>query len=82
MNSQNFTQKSIDAIQTARNIAQENGNQYITPEHLLYALCDQDGGLIPSLFTKLGADCNAVLSELDTEIGKLTKLSGDFEVYF
>ena len=42
MNSQNFTQKSIDAIQTARNMAQENGNQYITPEHLLYALCDQD----------------------------------------
>ena len=82
MNSQNFTQKSIDAIQTARNMAQENGNQYITPEHLLYALCDQDGGLIPSLFTKLGADCNAVLSELDTEIGKLPKLSGDFEVYF
>ena len=81
MNAQNFTQKTIETIQTAKNMAEENNNQYITPEHLLYALVDQDGGLIPSLFGKMGVDCNAVLSELDSAIRALPKLSGDFDVY-
>ena len=48
MNAQNLTQKSLEAIQTAQSMALENRNNYITPEHLLYALVDQDGGLIPS----------------------------------
>ena len=52
MNTQNLTQKSIDALQTARSMAEENSNSTITPEHLLYALIDQDGGLIPSLLGK------------------------------
>ena len=57
-------------------MAEENNNQYITPEHLLYALLDQDGGLMPSLFGKMGVDCNAVLSELDTAISGLPKVGG------
>lgn len=68
MNAQNYTQKTIEAIQTAQSMAQENNNSYITPEHLLYALVDQDGGLIPSLLGKMGVDCNGLLSELDSEI--------------
>ena len=81
MNAQNFTQKTIETIQTAQSMAQENQNQYITPEHLLYALIDQDGGLIPSLLGKMGVDCNTVLAELDTAIAALPKVSGDYDVY-
>ena len=82
MNTQNLTQKSIDALQTARSMADENRNSTITPEHLLYALIDQDGGLIPSLFGKMGVDCNSVLSELDTVISGLPRVSGgSSEVY-
>ncbi len=81
MNAQNFTQKTLEAVQTAQSMAQENHNNYITPEHLLYALIDQDGGLIPSLLGKMGVDCNAVLSELDTEISRLPKVSGDTQLY-
>ena len=81
MNAQNFTQKTIETIQTAKSMAMENGNQYIMPEHLLYALVDQDGGLIPSLLQKMGVDCNAVLSELNTAIDALPKVSGDYDVY-
>ena len=76
MNSQNFTQKTLEAIQTAQNIAAENENQAITPEHLLYALLDQDGGLIPSLFGKMGVDCNKILGELDSYISTLPKVRG------
>ena len=81
MNAQNFTQKSLEAIQTAQSMAEENRNNYIMPEHLLYALVDQDGGLIPSLFGKMGVDCNAVLSELDTAISALPKVGGGAQVY-
>ena len=76
MNAEIFTQKTIETINTAQAMAQENGNQYLTPAHLLYALIDQDGGLIGSLLTKMGADCDAMLGELDAEIAKLPRVSG------
>ena len=76
MNADKFTQKTIETIQTAQSMAQENGNQYLTPEHLLYALVDADGGLIGTLLGRMGVDCNAVLSELDTAIDQLPKVSG------
>ena len=81
MNANNYTQKTLEALQTAQAMAQENSNNYITPEHLLYALVDQDGGLIPTLLQKMGVDCNAVLSELDTAISALPKVSGQPQVY-
>lgn len=70
----NYTKKSAEAINTASSMAEENHNNYIMPEHLFYALLDQDGGLIPSLFEKMGVDTNAVLSELDTAISNLPKV--------
>ncbi len=77
MNAENLTKKSLEAVQTAQSMARENHNNYLMPEHLLYALVDQDGGLIPSLLEHMGVDCNALLSELDTAIGALPKVGGD-----
>ena len=56
MNMQKLTQKSIEVIQNARNTAVEYGNPQIGQEHLLYALTSQNGGLIPELLKKLGAE--------------------------
>ena len=82
MNAEKFTQKTIETLNTAQAMAQENGNQYLTPAHLLYALIDQDGGLIGSLLGKMGADCDGMLGELDAEIRKLPRVSGgNGEVY-
>ena len=81
MNAEKYTQKTLEAIQTAQSMAQENHNNYLMPEHLLYALVDQDGGLIPSLLSRMGVDCNALLSELDTAISALPKVGGDAQVY-
>ena len=82
MNAEKYTQKALEAVKTAQNMAQENGNQYLTTEHLLYALLDQDGGLIGSLFGKMGVDCDGLLSELDTLIRNLPRISGGSgEVY-
>ena len=76
MNAEKYTKKTIETINTAQAMAQENGNQYLTAEHLLYALVDQDGGLIGSLLKRMGVDCDAVLVELDTEIRRLPRVSG------
>ena len=82
MNAEKYTQKALEAVKTAQSMAQENGNQYVTSEHLLYALLDQDGGLIGSLFGKMGVDCDGLLSELDTLIRNLPRISGGSgEVY-
>ena len=53
MNSQKLTQKSIEAIQKAQNLAIENENSQIEQEHLLYALLIQDNSLIKELLKKM-----------------------------
>ena len=76
MNANRYTQKTLDAIRTAQQMAQENQNQYVMPEHLLYALVDQDGGLIGSLLRKMGVDQDGLVAQLDTMIGNLPKVTG------
>jgi len=76
MNAQKFTQKSLEAITSAQNIAIENGNVQIEPEHLLYALIDQDEGLIPRLFEKTGINADRALSVADRHIERIPKVSG------
>ncbi len=81
MNSDKLTQKTIETINAATAMARENDNQYVTPEHLLYALIDADGGLIPSLLGKMGVDCDGVLSALDGAIERLPKVQGAQSIY-
>ena len=82
MDSSKYTQKTVEALKGAQNSAEEHHNQYITPEHILYGLLEQEEGLIPSLLGKLGANTEALLEELEAEIGKLPRVSGaDEKVY-
>ena len=81
MNAQNFTQKTLEALQAAQAMAQDYRNNYIMPEHLLYSLVDQEGGLIPSLLSKMGVDCTLLLSELNSVISGFPKVGPGGEVY-
>ncbi|MDO4815183.1 MAG: ATP-dependent chaperone ClpB [Bacillota bacterium] len=81
MNSKNLTQKTIEAINSAQSKAQEKNNQYVTPEHLLYGLIASEGGLIPTMLGKMGVDHASVLREIDGELDKLPKVSGDVDIY-
>lgn len=76
MNANRLTQKSLEAIQTAQSIALENQNQQIHPEHLLYALLDQDGGLIGSLIEKMGIDGAALLGAVNSAIDAIPVVTG------
>ena len=82
MSTEKYTQKTLEAIRDAQALAQEKNNQYLTPEHLLYALLAQDGGLIGSIFSRMGVDCGVLLAELGAKIDGLPKVSGGSgEVY-
>src|SRR5687768_4391800 len=56
MNLNKFTEKAQEAVMTAQNLATEFTHAEITPEHLLIALVEQQGGIVPSVLRKLTLD--------------------------
>jgi ATP-dependent Clp protease ATP-binding subunit ClpB len=82
MNIQKYTQKSIEALQSAQTNAQENGNQQIQQIHLLYSLLEQQEGLIPELFKKCGAAPARMAVQLSQQIDRLPKVSGSSIQYY
>jgi len=71
-----FTVKAQEAIADAQKIAGERNQQFIDPEHLLLALVRQEGGTVPSLLAKLGANASAIASEVEEELDKLPQVTG------
>ncbi len=76
MNAQNFTKKSIEAIQSAQQIAISNQNNQIESLHLLYALLTQEQGLIPQLLTKMNINVSSMTQSVSDDISKLPRVSG------
>lgn len=76
MNAQKFTQKSLEAIQEAQNLAIENNNMQIEEEHLLAALLQQRDGLIPQLLKKMNVDCDAVQQAVKEKISRIPGVTG------
>ena len=76
MNAQKLTKKALEAVQSAQSIAIENQNMQIMPEHLLYALVDQEGGLIAQLLQRSGVNTDNLLAQLDAAITKIPAVSG------
>ena len=76
MNAQKFTQKSLEAIQSAQTLAREHGNQQIEQCHLLLSLLRQEGGLIPQLVTKMGLSAENLEEMTQREVERLPKVSG------
>ncbi len=76
MNAQKFTQKSLEALQSAQNLAIEYQNIQIEQQHLVYSLLTQENGLIGQLLKKMEVDLSAVQSAVRTEIEKLSRMSG------
>ena len=76
MNLNQFTQKSVEAIQAAQQLAGERQNQQIRQEHLLLCLLDQKEGLIPQLMQKIGIDPAALRQKLTAAVERLPQVSG------
>ena len=76
MNGNQYTQKSIEAINAAQALAGEYGNQELAQAHLLSALLESGDGLIPQLLTRMGTDAQAVRAAAHASVEKLPRVSG------
>ena len=75
-----FTEKSAFAVQEAQNLARRHGQQEIDVWHLLLALVQQEGGIVPSLLERLQITPAAVQLATQREIDKLPKATGSVNV--
>ena len=82
MNAEKFTQKTIEVINNAQNLARDRQNQTLAAEHLLYSLLAMDGGLVRTLISRIGQKAgrndiiNSMLNDTDAAIERLPKVSG------
>ncbi len=76
MNTQKLTQKSLEALQASQNIAIENQNAEVLPEHIAYALIDDDSGIVASLVKKCGGNPDGIVAALDSKINRMPKVGG------
>ena len=71
MNFNSYTQKSLEAVQSARELAVRNSHQQLEQVHLLLALLRQDGGLIPQLLRKMDVTVESLEAAAETELRKI-----------
>ena len=76
MDPNKLTQKCAEALQEAQNIAIQRGHQEVDGEHLLLALCRQEGGLIPRLLERLERPADVVIAEVERELDRRPRVSG------
>lgn len=76
MNPQKYTQKSLEAIQSAQSTTIEYQNMQLEQQHLFYALLTQEDGLIPQILSQMNVNTEDLRSEVERSIGALPKVSG------
>ena len=76
MNAEKYTQKSLEAVRDAQEIAIRNQNMQIDQQHLLLALIKQEGGLIAQMLKKMKVDANRMVNACEREIARIPKVTG------
>ena len=71
-----LTVKAQEAVQTAQDLAENNGHQHIAPLHLLKALLTEQQGVVRPLLDRIGANARQLDSLVDSELARLPKVSG------
>jgi ATP-dependent Clp protease ATP-binding subunit ClpB len=71
-----LTQKSQEAVQQAQSIATRRGHIEVDGEHLLLALVQQEGGLVPRLLEKLDVVPGNFARALEAELDRRPSVSG------
>ena len=76
LNTNNLTQKSMEAISTAQSIAVSYQNMNIEQQHILLALLQAEDGLIPQLIKKMGADASQLTRLTEQSAAGIPKVTG------
>src|SRR5580698_825030 len=72
-----LTIKSQEAIQAASELATHNGNPEVLPVHLLASLLEDKEGIVTPTLQKIGVPTERLLSDLNSQIDRLPKVTGD-----
>ena len=65
-----FTERSQDALQSAQALAQAAGHAEMVPAHLTAVLLNETEGLMAALFSKLGAEPQALAAEIEVHLAR------------
>jgi len=76
MNMNQFTQKTIEAMQRAQQIAVEYGHPHVDQEHVMMALMEDGASLIPQLLGKCGLSADSLRAGVMEALGRIARISG------
>ena len=76
MNTNKLTVKAQEAIGEAQSLARESGHAEFTPEHLLVALIQQEGGIVSPILNKLSANPNDIEMKVANELSRRARVGG------
>ncbi|MCA1569098.1 MAG: ATP-dependent chaperone ClpB, partial [Chloroflexi bacterium] len=76
MRTDRFTQRATEAIVSAQQLAESEGHSQLEVAHLLLVLAEQPDGVVPAVFSRVGAAPVSVARALREELAKLPKVSG------
>lgn len=82
MNLNKFTLKAQEAVESAVALAEKQNHQQVEPEHVLTAMIEQPEGVTRPILGKIGANVQAVLSEVEAAIKKFPAVSGFGQKYY
>jgi ATP-dependent Clp protease ATP-binding subunit ClpB len=71
-----FTVKGQEALTTAQTLAERSDHPEVTTEHLLKALLEQDGGVVPSALSKLGVNTGGLAADVERSLASLPRTQG------
>ena len=77
MEADKMTQRVQKSLNDAFSEAVRNHNQQVEVVHLLYALIDQEDGIIPRIIEKMGISVDSFKNSIKDEIGKLPQIRGE-----
>jgi len=77
MNFEKFTVKFQQALADAQSLAIGRDHNFIETVHLLIALLNQEGGITPNLFQKIGCNINQLRLSLNQILDNLPKVTGN-----
>jgi ATP-dependent Clp protease ATP-binding subunit ClpB len=81
MDPNKLTEKAQEVLAGAQRAAEEHRNTQVEPEHLLYALASQEGGVVPAVLEKLNVDPKRVIQPMAESFVSFARASSPTQAY-
>lgn len=71
-----FTQRAQEAIVESNNLTEQYNHPTLEPEHLLAALLQQEGGVVPAVINKIGTDPSLLSQSVEQTLNVMLRATG------